>query len=842
MGDSNSDDGPVVDYTVENGVYPSDFLAVNRWFNWKLTDDRKIPRAPYANPDHHDKFVSWKEQDIWTDFATAREWSEKLTGYGIASCIPAFEDNEIERLILFDFDNCRDPDTGAIHPIAWDFIEKYELPAFLSTSGTGLHAFGWGAVPEGVKPSFVMDLAEWGYEDAAGGEPELEVYGSARFVALTGQHIEETPVSAADLGQMGHDLFNQYGNEIKAGHEHEPSTSQEDLKGIDETTSHDVIFDAIANTRPSDIRVRSTVTEERSDGVKSLDPSWRQSDSGASLAMFDDHFLDRVGNHRLDCLQLVALEERIINDADEYPTGGEFFDAVDALRDRGASIPEFVGTAGVDKDRDRPETDGVDNEATEPEVEDDESASEDDAAISWQEVRRRFMLTREQNNDITLSDARYMCSRAIQQRAHYAADEQTDVLYVYDPDEGYYKDRGEPHIRSLVANNLERHYSTHTESTVVQMIRSRNYELQSDFDGDKWMLNVGNGMLDVRDRELTNHDPQQLFRAKSPAAYDPDAEAPTFEGFIQQVTPSGQDAKKLQEFAGYTLLHSQLPFHKALFVVGPQASGKSTFLDVMRDLLGSDAVCSVTPQELIEERFAAVDLHGAWANIRNDIDDKMLQNTGKFKEIVSGDPIKVEEKRQPTFTIEPTAKHMYAANQLPDAAVDDDAFYRRILLVAFPTTVPREQRDPRLGGKLREELPGILNWALDGLDRLRAQSGFTGDRSPTATRDTWESWGSSLGKFKDAAIKREPGGYVEKGELYDAYLRFCRDRGVPAISGQQKFTQEFTSDPDIGQGQTTIDGKSARTYTGIEVVWNRIPGGRDDDDDDDHRPTGLKDY
>ena len=846
-------ENPHTEYDVESPVHLADLLALDRWFNWKLTDDRKIPRAPYENPDHHDKFVSWKEQDIWTDYATAAEWADKLPGYGVASCVPAYEDNTIDRVILFDFDNCRDPHTGAIHPEAWAFIDQYDLPAFLSTSGTGLHAFGWGSIPDDIKPSFERALDEWDHATAAGGEPELEVYGSARFFALTGEHITETPLSAPDLGEMGHDMYNRYGSEIKPAHEHTPSTPSDALDDVESTASHDVIFDAIARTNPRDIRIRSTVTEERADGVKSLDPSWESSDSGTRLAMLDDCFLYRKGNHRLDCLQLVALEERILSDPSEYPTGTDFFDAVDALRDRGARIPKFVGVA-KDGGGDRPDVDNIDarevsqtDETGDDGPDSDETGDDDTStetyAVTWETVREWFSAARDNESDITLGDARYKAAQALQERASFAADEQTDVLYMYDPGEGYFKDRGEPHIKRELAGELGRHYSKRNAAEVVDLIRSRNYRLQREFDGREWLLNVDNGILDVRTRELADHNPEYLFRSKVPAAYDPDAEAPVFKKFINQVTPSELDAKKIQEFAGYTLLHSQLPFHKALFLVGPQASGKSTFLDLIRDLIGREGVCSITPQELISERFAAVDLHGAMANIRNDIDDEMIKNVGKFKEIVSGDPIKVEEKRQPTFTIEPTAKHLYAANQLPDAAVDDDAFYRRILLVAFPTTVPKDERDPRLDEKLRTELPGVLNWALDGLDRLLENHHFTGDRAPAATRNTWESWGSSLGKFKDGAIKREAGAKVEKEKLYNAYLRFCRDRGVPAISGQQKFTQEFTSDPEIGQSRTTISGKTVRVYTGVDVIWNRIPGGEDPDDDDEgSAPSGLGDY
>jgi len=834
---------PKTDYEIESPSHLADLLPLDRWFNWKLSEGRKIPRAPY-HFDDPDRFASWKNQDIWVDYGTAAEWSDMLSGFGIASCIPAYEDNSIERLIFFDFDNARHPETGEIHPEAWAFIEQYDLPAYLSTSGTGIHAFGWSSIPEEIKPSFEVELSPWKYDDEFDEPSSMEVYGSARFMALTGEHIAETPTVAAELGEMGHDLFNSYGNEIKTTVEHEPTVDQSALEDMESTTSHDVLFDAIAATDPRDIRVNSTVTEERADGVKSLDPSWEQSESGTRLAMFDDHFLYRKGNHRLDCLQLVALEDRIITDPTEYPTGNDFFDAVDALRDRGARIPEFIGTA-AESERPDPHSVDVDDESSvNGQKEEPNDGNGANYEVTWYDVRNRFQMARSNDNDITVGDARHLAARAGLERYSFAADEQTDVLYVYDPDEGYYKDRGEPHIRNLLFENLGPHHSKRTESEVIAKVRAQGYQLQSEFDGEKWLLNVDNGVLDVRERTLHDHDPEYLYRSKTPCEYDPDATAPTFEKFIQQVTPSEQDAKKLQEFVGYTLLHSQLPFHKAMFIVGPQASGKSTFLDLIRDLLGDEAVCSVTPQELITERFAAVDLHGTMANIRNDIDDEMLRNTGKFKEVVSGDPIKVEEKNQPTFTIEPTAKHLYAANQLPDAAVDDDAFYRRILLVAFPTTIPRRDRDPRLDEKLRDELPGVLNWALDGLDRLLEQSGFTGDRHPEDTRATWESWGSSLGKFKDAAIERTADGAVPKQKLYNAYLRFCRDRGIPAISGQQKFTSEFTSDPDIGQDRQSVNGVQERCYTGIEVIWNRIPGGEDPDgdDDDDTEGTGLKDY
>lgn len=101
------------------------------------------------------------------------------------------------------------------------------------------------------------------------------------------------------------------------------------------------VFDAIQHTGPTDIRLRSSVTEERADGSKSLDPSWTTSDSGTHLAEVDGGWIYRKGMIGLDALQIVALEEGIITDERAYPNGEQFWDAVEALRDRGAHIPEY---------------------------------------------------------------------------------------------------------------------------------------------------------------------------------------------------------------------------------------------------------------------------------------------------------------------------------------------------------------------------------------------------------------------------------------------------------------------------------------------------------------------
>jgi putative DNA primase/helicase len=175
-------------------------------------------------------------------------------------------------------------------------------------------------------------------------------------------------------------------------------------------------------------------------------------------------------------------------------------------------------------------------------------------------------------------------------------------------------------------------------------------------------------------------------------------------------------------------------------------------------------------------------------------------------------------------TIRPAAKHLFAANTLPSADIDDDAFFRRILLVSFPRTVPRDERDPHLFETLADELPSILNWALDGLDRLREQSHFTADLPPAETQGKWRSWGESIERFIQRCIDEDTKATatVPKRDVFDAYRDFCEAEGIPAES-KQKFGREMMNTTGVGDRRETIDGKRVWCYTGIDLITGRVP-------------------
>jgi putative DNA primase/helicase len=424
--------------------------------------------------------------------------------------------------------------------------------------------------------------------------------------------------------------------------------------------------------------------------------------------------------------------------------------------------------------------------------------------VDWETVRKGYQTADDADERL---GHRYQAVQVLDREMHWRNIEETDTLWSYDSDLGIFQENGKQRCREVLVRKLREQFRAHEQSEMIEQLKGRSTVPEDRMGGPDGKVAAANGVLDIgRDGEITieDHNPEYEFLSVLGAAYDPDADCPRFEQFLTETVSDPSDRLKLQEYAGYCLMHWQLPYHKGLFLVGPTASGKSTFLDAIRGMLGDNATVNLTPQEMTSGTFGGAELYGSWANIRNDIPAQMIENTGSFKEIVAGDPVKAEKKYEDPFMFEPNTKHLFSANQLPEASTDDEAFYRRILLVAFPETIPRPDRDARLDAKLEDELSGILNWALEGLQRLQDQAGFTGDRPPGVTQNTWEKWCNSVARFVQVCVEDNQDEVLPKDEAYDAYLAFCNDEGIPHET-RHKFTRDFKNYSGYEDGRTYVD-------------------------------------
>lgn len=425
----------------------------------------------------------------------------------------------------------------------------------------------------------------------------------------------------------------------------------------------------------------------------------------------------------------------------------------------------------------------------------------------------------------------------------FAHDASKDTLYWYDPNEGAYRERGFGHLKRILRDpkRLGLAYTDREAAEIANQLAALTAKSERELRDARTpgLIPVANGVIDVRNgadaenRELLPHSPKYHFTSRCATPYHPGAEAPLFRTTLSETAHDGSTEKKVMEMAGYTLQRDELPYHKSLFVVGNQASGKSTVLGGIRGVLdGGDMLDSLAPttsltvQEMTGSRFKSHKLDGAWANFRSELPPTVVQGRDPFKEIVAGDAMTVEAKNVTSWKIIPTAKHLFAANELPEVEGADDAFFRRILLAPFPDTIPKEKRDPDLPEKLAQERSGILNEMLDGLARLHEQGGFTADLTPELTRETWDKWGNSVRRFYEEHMTKATTGKVAAQDAYDAYKAYCSAEGIPARSYSAmrgwltNMGGQYDSSPDAMKTKAYFNdrGKQLTAFEGIELT------------------------
>lgn len=484
------------------------------------------------------------------------------------------------------------------------------------------------------------------------------------------------------------------------------------------------------------------------------------------------------------------------------------------------SSPDF----GYDSDDDHTKSDDKAHRQDTPEPcstdsdsgverEDSGSEAETSARDPWAKIRRLY-----DNDELDSREARQRAVALLRDELHVRATPDGE-LYRYHPPTGTYRADGDEFTR----RGLERELGALVQrSEAGKVIYKLKYQppVERDEFGPAGLVCVQNGVLDVTDPEnpkLEPHKPGHYFLRQRPVGYDPDARCPRFEQFVEEVVTE-EHVAKLQEFVGYSVVHHWgLPFQRALLLLGPTDSGKSTFLNTIESLLGNENVSNLSVQQLANNRFASAELDGKLANIQNDLDDNIVRNLGRFKQFTGDDTVTVEKKNQDPYSFHPTQKQLYAANRVPDVEDAGEAFYNRWLLVEFPDTVPEDEQDKNLDGILEQELPGILNWALDGYRRLMANGSFTNEMSKQEKRTFWQANGNPVEQFIEIGpVELQPGVESPEQEVYGVFENWCEQRGLH-VEEKGTFTERLKNQFPVEQCRPGPRGDRTRCYRGIRL-------------------------
>ena len=332
----------------------------------------------------------------------------------------------------------------------------------------------------------------------------------------------------------------------------------------------------------------------------------------------------------------------------------------------------------------------------------------------------------------------------------------------------------------------------------------------------KNILCLRNGMLNLDDYSFKPHKKEYYSTCMLDVEYNKKAKCDRWEDFLDQTIQDYDTIGVMQEYTGY-ILTPDISYEKALLLYGPGGDGKSTFFHILQALIGETA-CSAVSLPGLEDQFYRATLHNKLLNVSSETEGFAFASNW-FKAIVSGDLISAAFKNKDPFEFKPHLKMVFAFNRWPRVLDNTDGFFRRIIPITFKKQFKGKERDLRLKEKLLKELPGILNWALEGLQRLREQGDFlhSADINRTMIKYKYEN-NPVLGFVEDCCTtqRKFEDEFMEtkQQDLYGYYRKFCSRCGFAPLN-LNHFTRELRI---IQPGINVIRRASGKAYTGIRYL------------------------
>lgn len=314
------------------------------------------------------------------------------------------------------------------------------------------------------------------------------------------------------------------------------------------------------------------------------------------------------------------------------------------------------------------------------------------------------------------------------------------------------------------------------------------------FDRDPLAINCRNGTLKMRFDDgkfsvrLTPHDPSDRITRMAAVAYDDKAQAPLFRSVVDDSLPEVEEQAFFKRWLGYSSTGRTEEQGFAL-CQGRGRDGKSTILDACREALGTYGVAA-SPDTFLEGGMrsgsdAAPDLIALSGDTRFAVLSEPKRgakfNEGLLKAWTSGSPISARDLHSKPINFRPKAKITFECNAFPVARGDDDGIWRRVLTPQFRHQVPEDRMDRLLPEKLRaQELPGILNWLVEGVGDWLKRGKLDMPDSLKAVLEDYRRSSSPFGDWlRERCITGEAAGDQKElsGNLYSDFKKWFEDQG-----------------------------------------------------------------
>jgi putative DNA primase/helicase len=757
-------------------LIPDEMKALSRWVCWRAVPDPKshsgISKQP-INP-RTGGMAKSNDASTWTDFDTAVSASVDYAGIGFMFYASGYigidiDDRPVELAAYRNGE--RDNIFGQMH----DALQTY---AELSQSGNGVHFIGRGTLPD---------------KDFNNRDMGVEMYTGARFFVMTGNMISEyTDIS--DITESVRPFYAQYHTASKQKQKHP----------AEQLPLH------AGNLSANDVVERAKHSRQ---GVKFSalyggDTSGYESPSEADMALCNMLAFWCQGDTAL--MDEIFRSSGLMREKWDRKQSGTTYGAITLQK----AIDGLSGVySGCSQSEDnysitiRKSASAVQSRTAGKMYRFDDTGNAERLFDAFGDMLR-FCYT--EKKWLYYFEGKWYTDNIgyIRQLADSATVLQESERILYADDEDMLKafDRHLKKSRSFAGK--------------TNMIREAEHYapiLPQNLDRNKAVIGAKNGIIDLKTGALLPHDREAYLTKQCPFAYNPDAPEPAlWLQFLSDIF--GGDPYMLdyiQKCVGYSLTGSTSE-QCAFFLFGTGRNGKSTFLEIVRGILG-DYATNIQPQTIMVNPKSGnapssdiARLKGARLVTSVEPNEGMRLDEGLLKQLTGDDVVTARKMFAEEFEFKPEFKLWMATNHKPLIRGTDTGIWRRIHLIPFEVQIPLEKVDRRLKYKLVKEAEGILNWAVQGCIRWQNEGLSMPQKVLDAVRE-YQHEMDVISSFLDACCVTGEG-ETKASRLYAVYAKWADEHNEYKMSST-KFGTELTKRDGIGKKKT----RDGWYYTGVSI-------------------------
>ena len=656
---------------------------------------------------------------------------------------------ENDPFIGIDLDNCIDPETGRIDPHAEQIVKQMGSYTEISPSGRGIHIIAKGELPGGGRNT-----------------DKIEIYDAKRYFTITGNLFNASPVTVENRSTELFQLYSQLSKQID--NDSENSLIEKAMNAANGQKFNKLWHgnhQDYSSQSDADLALCRMIAFWTENNPTKIDMYFRQ--SGLFRKKWDERHFSNGLTYGAATIQKAIkatsdMYHPIHHQTEPKPDSTDF-----NLTDLG-NAERLVHHFGKD--------------------------------IRYCHAWQKWLIWDGVRWSIDKSDQIRQLAKKVIRKIYTEAEKTVDS--------GKRKAIATHAMKSEAANHIR---------AMIELAKSDVPITPEELDRDPWLLTCTNGTIDLRTGALLGHQRDHFITQLAPVEYDGNAECPRWHAFLKRVMDgNGNLISFLQQAIGYSLTGENT--EQCLFILyGSGANGKSTFLQTLNSMLGDYAKQTPTETLLVKQKGAIPNdvarLKGARFVTASEAESDQKLAESLIKQMTGGDTISARFLHQEWFDFEPTHKVFLGTNHKPVIKGTDHAIWRRIRLIPFEITIPENERDQSLLNKLRDELSGILAWAVRGCSDWQKNGLGIPEEVKSAT-DTYRGEMDALAEFLNDCCQVDSASKTTSKDIYAAYSTWCEDNGEDPLK-QRSFALRLK---EKGFKQIRIGASGTRGWRDLRLL------------------------